>query len=216
MSAETPSTPAPRKGGRRTVAEIRAEVESELEASFSARMQAMQEEFDKKLAELSAEKEAKPAPAATTGPEPVTVQAEPPDLSDVEADPDKPNSVTVHFVDDGFTIFGKVWYRGEELTVQQGTPQWEEASIGNIMLLTMTEAQQVARWEKRFFAPGPWPYDNPYQIDKAAYTRTDDEGNEVFDQAAYEKDLQQLETIQNKRKIRAATPGPKKSRRIFS
>lgn len=212
-----PTTPAPRKGGRRTVAEIKAEVAEEMEASFNERLAAMEAKYEAKFAELTEKAAAAEAKAEEPTSESAQAQAAPPDLSDVEPDPAADDAVTIHFVEDGLTLFGKVWYRGEELTVRPGTQQWEEAcDREGRMLLSMTETEQVLRWEKRFFAPGPWPYDNAYELNRDSYIKKDADGNETFDQAAYEADLHQLETIQKKREIRSATPGPKKARRIFS
>lgn len=67
--------------------------------------------------------------------------------------------VTVHFVEDGLTAFGKLWYRGENLTIERGSPEWEQTFTdeeGTQSWLELDEDGQVDRWGVRFFRPGTW------------------------------------------------------------
>lgn len=82
-------------------------------------------------------------------------------------------SIHVHFVDDGFTILGKVWYKGEELVVSPGTPEWDEIHDrnGNTTLL-LDEWQQMDRYGRRLFAPGPWG-GRGYDVDDPSLTDED-------------------------------------------
>ncbi len=88
----------------------------------------------------------------------------PPSLDDVIQNPDdippapvEPETVLVHFVEDGLTLLGQVWYRGQEIEVTQGTDAWDllvDPTSG--MLLKLDEDEQIDRWGKRYFRNGPW------------------------------------------------------------
>ena len=61
-------------------------------------------------------------------------------------------SVLMHFVEDGFTAFGQVWYRGQELDIPVDDPRaqgWLSA--------VSDDAEQMRRWGRVYFRPGPWP-----------------------------------------------------------
>jgi hypothetical protein len=60
-------------------------------------------------------------------------------------------------LEDGFTAFGKVWYRGEELTLVPGTEKWDKAPrrFGKVFV-EMDEFEQEEVWGRRLFRPGPW------------------------------------------------------------
>lgn len=66
---------------------------------------------------------------------------------------------TIHFLTDGFTALGKVWYRGEELTVAEGSPDWErlQTQYGNEM--TLSQDVQRALYGQVHHKAGPWPHD---------------------------------------------------------
>jgi hypothetical protein len=139
-------TTAPKRGPKSRAdieAEIRAEVEAETRAKILAEI-AEQEEADRFAREAAGE-------------------ARPISGSDVDGDPTAEGAVTIHFVEDAFTILGKVWYRGENLTLVPGTPNWENAFVNEykgstnmVLFATMTEDQQVRKWGKRLFREGPW------------------------------------------------------------
>lgn len=65
--------------------------------------------------------------------------------------------VTVNFLVDGVTAFGKVWYRGEELSVQRNSPWWEATvDRGGVSWLDLSEAEQRAIYGEVRFAHGTW------------------------------------------------------------
>src|SRR5690349_2392184 len=76
--------------------------------------------------------------------------------------PSKPeNVVTVSFVEDGMTALGWSWYRGETLTVEKGTEEWDRTLYENedgeqVSWLELDEDGQIERWGDRFFRPGKW------------------------------------------------------------
>lgn len=158
MSA-APEKPAVRRGPRKE-ADIRAEVESqireEMEAQIRAEMAEKSEESREEMeaqirAEMAAEIQAQQAQEARD--RAAAAEARPIKGTDVDGDPSVPGSITVHFVDDGLTLLGKVWYRGENLTITPGTQNWAEAHE----ILKMDEYEQEEKWDgRRFFRAGPW------------------------------------------------------------
>lgn len=67
--------------------------------------------------------------------------------------PTEGEAVLIHFVADGLTAFGQVWYRGQELAIGPTHPRWKEA----VGWITLTRFQQVDRWGEQKFDFGPWP-----------------------------------------------------------
>jgi len=76
-----------------------------------------------------------------------------------EAAKNDPNrSRTIHFLEDGFTALGRVYYRGEELTVEPGTEEWQKTLDGRgLSWLDMSDVDQKIRYKRVMFARGPWP-----------------------------------------------------------
>lgn len=78
------------------------------------------------------------------------------------AKPSKADKVhTINFVEDGMTALGWSWYRGETLTVEEGTDAWDRTLFENdegetVSWLTLDEDEQVDRWGLRFFREGKW------------------------------------------------------------
>lgn len=67
--------------------------------------------------------------------------------------------VTINFVEDGLTAFGRMWYRGQEVSIEKGSPQWEstvyDLDTGESWM-ELDEDGQIDRWGVRFFRPGKW------------------------------------------------------------
>ena len=66
--------------------------------------------------------------------------------------------VTIHFVEDGLTAFARMWYRGQTVSIERGSEQWESTVYddeGSSWML-LDEDGQIDRWGKRFFRPGKW------------------------------------------------------------
>lgn len=70
--------------------------------------------------------------------------------------------ILIHVVRDGFTVFGDVWLRGQEMEIEVGTPAYERTKDvnGNSWLdLRNDKAGQYARWGREYIAEGPFiPY----------------------------------------------------------
>jgi hypothetical protein len=78
---------------------------------------------------------------------------------ELTADPSAPEAVTINFVVDGFTALGKVWYRGEEITLAPGTEQWNLAQLNDGTGRTwahLDEDAQIDKYGERKFRPGLW------------------------------------------------------------
>jgi hypothetical protein len=71
--------------------------------------------------------------------------------------------VQIHILNDGFTAFAKTWYRGETISVERGSDEWNQTvdKNGNSWL-DMTIAEQLDRYDNvQQFGFGPWPYEPP-------------------------------------------------------
>lgn len=74
-----------------------------------------------------------------------------------EGDPNDPESVMINFVDDGLTLLGRTWTRGEELAVKKGSDEWKQTLDGRgRSILEYSEKEQLARWQRRIFSQGAW------------------------------------------------------------
>lgn len=61
--------------------------------------------------------------------------------------------VHVHFVADGFTWAGQVWYTGQEIKIGPEHARWQSA----LTWITLTKAEQFQRYGRVFFDTGPFP-----------------------------------------------------------
>jgi len=83
----------------------------------------------------------------------------------VTYEPPSDGGVLIHFIEDGLTAFGQVWYRGQELQIGPSSSRWAEAQ----QWVTLNRNQQLERWGKHFFEPGPWPGRRGYSHEDVAY-----------------------------------------------
>lgn len=91
--------------------------------------------------------------------------------------PDATDVVTVNFTEDGFTAFGNVWYRGQTVSVEKGTPDWELTLDGEgNSWMDLDEDAQIERYGRRMFRPGKWS-GKSYDLDEDHLT---DEDREVL------------------------------------
>lgn len=81
--------------------------------------------------------------------------------------PNEGEGVLIHFVEDGLTFAGQVWYRGQEIEIGPGHPRWEQAR-GWILL---DKYQQIERYGKQYFDRGPWPGRRSYTEGAGSYQR---------------------------------------------
>lgn len=83
---------------------------------------------------------------------------------DVEYEaPTQPGSaanILIHFLEDGFTALGRVWYRGQELEFETGGQPYRDTFDRNgstWLSLVDDEFGQVEKYGKVMFRRGPWP-----------------------------------------------------------
>lgn len=162
---------AAKRRGPKSQATIRAEVEAEMKAEYEA----LKAQFEALKAEQEAVKAAAPEETIEDGKEYAeALDASPVSGFDISGDPAEQGSITINFVDDGFTALGKVWYRGEELTLVPGTKEWDEAPTqrGKIFAL-LDEFEQEEIWGRRFFRPGRWRGKRLTEIDDPELTEAE-------------------------------------------
>lgn len=168
---------APKKRGPKSQAEIRAEIEAEMRAEVEAQVRA---EMEQKMEEERRAAELERAAAS---------DAKPISGFQISGRPDAEGAVTIHFVEDGFTVLGKVWYRGEELSIVPGSQQWEQCpEYRGKMFALLDEFDQEEIWGRRFFRQGPWRGKRLTEIDdpelndeeRAALAKAEQIRNERF------------------------------------
>lgn len=67
--------------------------------------------------------------------------------------------ILIHFVEDGFTFGGRVWFRGQEVEFEVGSKahlQQKDRSGASWLDLADDPMAQVARFGKHYFSSGPW------------------------------------------------------------
>jgi hypothetical protein len=70
------------------------------------------------------------------------------------------DNILIHVLEDGTTMLGKVWYRGDELEFEPGSRAYKDTfnRLGQSWLeLRNDEFKQAERWGKILFRNGPWP-----------------------------------------------------------
>jgi hypothetical protein len=80
--------------------------------------------------------------------------------------PTEGEAVLIHFVADGFTAFGQVWFRGQEMEIGPDHPRWAEAR----RWITLSRFEQVERYGEQKFDFGPWP-GRPYADAAGSFER---------------------------------------------
>lgn len=111
--------------------------------------------------------------------------------------PEGAEVITVHFVEDGFTALGRLFYRGEDISLVPDSDDYLKTVDRNgdsWLDLADDDAEQFKRYGRVMFRSGSWPH-------------------EVFDEAAYAEVMasgnQQERERAKKAKQRAAAPGMK-------
>ncbi len=80
-----------------------------------------------------------------------------PEIEDISASDE---NIVIHFLEDGLTALGKVWYRGDELEFAPNSQAYKDTCDRNgrsWLSLRSDEFGQVDRWGKVMFRNGPWP-----------------------------------------------------------
>lgn len=129
-----------------------------------------------------------PNEAVTTEPESENTQA--------KAD-DRGTLHHIHFVSDGFTTLGQVWYRGQELKMREGDDDWKRVSDSKgrtFFEVAEDEAEQIARYGEVKFRPGPWPHQTFTADDIAAMEREADRSDDPEEAIRMRKRAHRLAT----------------------
>jgi hypothetical protein len=93
--------------------------------------------------------------------------AENPNVVFQSGNPGRPG-VWLHVRKSGWTVFGVVWMRAQNIYLEEGTPRWAEAQDW----IHLDEAAQTARWGRECFRLGKWPGKQSYaDITEADYQR---------------------------------------------
>jgi hypothetical protein len=119
--------------------------------------------------------------------------------------PAEGEAVLIHFVADGLTVFGQVWYRGQELSIGPDHPRWAEARGW----ITLSRFQQAERWGEQKFDFGPWPGRRSYADALGSFEQlaaTDAQGNKVAFAGPTEQQLRDADEAERRRG--RAVPAP--------
>jgi hypothetical protein len=74
--------------------------------------------------------------------------------------PGNRENILIHILEDGFTALGHVWFRGQEIEFEPGSPAYNDTvdrTGWSWLALRDDEFGQVERWGKIMFRSGPWP-----------------------------------------------------------
>jgi hypothetical protein len=82
-----------------------------------------------------------------------------------EPPPVATEGILIHFVEDGLTVFGRVWYRGQEIEIGPSHSRWPEA----VGWITLNRVQQFERWGRQYFDFGPWPGQRSYRAEQGSH-----------------------------------------------
>jgi hypothetical protein len=143
-AAEVTETPAQKK--IRELKEALAQPIPEPEFSISGKPEAELTEEEREIRDLEdqvAKREAKILESA--GPK--------------YADAPKGDSLLIHFLEDGFTFSGLLWFRGQEVEFEIGGKAYEQQKDrnGNSWLDLVDDIDgQYSKYGKQMFARGPW------------------------------------------------------------
>jgi hypothetical protein len=75
-------------------------------------------------------------------------------------------TILIHVLKSGWTFAGQVWYRGQEIELEEGTARWQEAQ----RFIGWDDAEQMERYGRVCWRKGPWPYRKNYSdIEPGSY-----------------------------------------------
>lgn len=114
--------------------------------------------------------------------------------------PSQGEAVTIHFVEDGLTFAGQVWFRGQEITIGPDHPRWPEVRSW----ILLDKYQQIERYGRQYFDRGPWPFKHTYE--GAEFERLGVVGGEGSFAGPGEEALRQAEEAERRRA--GAVPAP--------
>jgi len=108
----------------------------------------------------------------------------------------------IHFLIDGCSAFGNVWYRGQEIELWPGHPRWREAQPW----ITLDAAGQYARWGRQVFGYGPWPGARSYTAGAGRFERLKQIGGDGVVSGPSEEELAAADRKEQQRGRRVPAP----------
>lgn len=119
-----------------------------------------------------------------------------PDSDYIKPADDPDADIVLHFLEDGFTSNGKMYYRGEEFRVKKDSEAYRATlDRNNNTWIDLSTEEQIARYGKVMFGNGPWPHSRP------SVSEAEDEYNtlvaegDVEQVRRYEKKKQREQTV---------------------
>lgn len=101
---------------------------------------------------------------------------------DLLVTPGGDGNILIHFLEDGFTALGQVWYRGQELEFDPASQSYRDTfdRRGRSWLdMRNDEFGQVERYGHIVFRNGPWPGKSYRDVAKVAFEKLKDGGRVV-------------------------------------
>lgn len=81
----------------------------------------------------------------------------------------KGEQILLHFLEDGFSALGQLWYRGQELEIERNGPAWAgTCDVFGVSWVDMDDAAQYNRFGKVMFRHGGWPFNTTFDVKSAA------------------------------------------------
>jgi hypothetical protein len=187
MDSPEPEKDATAKRGPRKTAEIVAETEERMRAEAADEIAALKAQLEEANAKAQAAET-----ALVNHKETAAEQVKLDELTEVS--PEDDDAITVNFVSDDVTMLGRIWVRGQELTIKPGTREWDELfdHKRGKSFLQLTEDEQIAMWGERKFRPGHWTGQSFESL--------------LSNPELSEEERAELESILNKRLSRTAAP----------
>ena len=116
--------------------------------------------------------------------------------------PPEGETILIHFIEDGLTFAGQVWYRGQEIEIGPSHPRWAQAREW----ILLGRYEQVERWGKQFFDRGPWPGRRSYLDGADGFQQLKTEDKQGTFAGPGEAALRQADEAERRRG--RAVPGP--------
>lgn len=108
----------------------------------------------------------------------------------VEPVTEAPETILIHFVAEGFSAFGHVWSRGQEVEIVKPSPEYDRTcDADGKSWLFMTQQEQLERWGEIKFGRGSSPMPNSV----INYKVMPSDGNDSYGRPKYTGYMSQVE-----------------------
>lgn len=113
--------------------------------------------------------------------------------------PEEGDTIVIHFIEDGHTAQGQVWYRGQELEFIVGSKAWNDTLDRNgDSWVLMSESDQADKWNAVKYRRGPWTGKKSYKDGEWATPK----------EAPAESVLEQADIKERERRLKGAPTLP--------